>query len=55
MNKNHRKQGIPPRLVEMPRRDDVVLVAGKGHETVQVGAEGAQPFDDRRVVVEEWA
>ncbi len=34
---------------------DVVLVAGKGHEAVQVGAAGAQPFDDRQVVTEEWA
>jgi len=35
--------------------DDVVLVAGKGHEQVQVDALGAHPFDDVSVVVEEWS
>jgi UDP-N-acetylmuramoyl-L-alanyl-D-glutamate--2,6-diaminopimelate ligase len=34
--------------------DDVVLVAGKGHETVQLTRDGALPFDDRLVVAEEW-
>jgi len=31
---------------------DVVLVAGKGHETEQVGPEGARHFDDAEVVQE---
>ena len=32
---------------------DVVLLAGKGHETVQVSGAERQPFDDRRVALEE--
>ena len=29
------------------RPGDRILLAGKGHETVQIGAEGARPFSDR--------
>jgi UDP-N-acetylmuramoyl-L-alanyl-D-glutamate--2,6-diaminopimelate ligase len=31
------------------RADDVILVAGKGHETYQEGADGKRPFDDTAV------
>ena len=31
---------------------DTVFIAGKGHETVQIKAEGAVPFSDRQVVME---
>lgn len=31
---------------------DRILLAGKGHETMQVGAEGAMPFSDRALVAD---
>lgn len=34
---------------------DLLLIAGKGHETRQVLADGVIDFDDRLVVREEWA
>jgi len=33
---------------------DIVLLAGKGHETVQIIGESTTPFDDRLVAFEEW-
>ncbi len=36
------------------RAADVVLIAGKGHETQQVLASGPIEFDDRVVAREEW-
>ncbi len=33
---------------------DIVLLAGKGHETVQIIGESTTPFDDRLVASEEW-
>jgi UDP-N-acetylmuramoyl-L-alanyl-D-glutamate--2,6-diaminopimelate ligase len=37
------------------RPDDVVLIAGKGHESCQALADRTIEFDDRVVVLEEWA
>ncbi|HTJ88414.1 MAG TPA: UDP-N-acetylmuramoyl-L-alanyl-D-glutamate--2,6-diaminopimelate ligase [Terriglobales bacterium] len=34
------------------RKNDVVLIAGKGHERVQISRSGTAPFDDRQVVAE---
>ena len=34
------------------RRDDVILIAGKGHEDYQELADGRIPFDDREVARE---
>ena len=35
------------------RRGDVVLLAGKGHETSIIGRDGPVPWDERRVAEEE--
>ena len=43
-----REQAIA-RAFEMARRDDVVLIAGKGHENYQEFARTVIPFDDREV------
>ncbi|MDF4002277.1 UDP-N-acetylmuramoyl-L-alanyl-D-glutamate--2,6-diaminopimelate ligase [Luteibacter sp. PPL552] len=37
------------------KADDVVLIAGKGHETYQEGPQGKQPFDDLVVASEAMA
>jgi UDP-N-acetylmuramoyl-L-alanyl-D-glutamate--2,6-diaminopimelate ligase len=37
------------------KADDVVLIAGKGHETYQEGPEGKRPFDDLAVAQEAMA
>lgn len=34
------------------RSDDIVLIAGKGHEQVQISRAGTTPFDDRQVAAE---
>jgi UDP-N-acetylmuramoyl-L-alanyl-D-glutamate--2,6-diaminopimelate ligase len=39
--------------LEMARPGDVVVIAGKGHETSQVFRDYSIPFDDRQVV-REW-
>ena len=39
--------------LERARPGDVVLIAGKGHESVQVVGELQLPFDDRQVA-REW-
>ncbi|HEY6533542.1 MAG TPA: UDP-N-acetylmuramoyl-L-alanyl-D-glutamate--2,6-diaminopimelate ligase [Acidimicrobiales bacterium] len=41
--------------LEIARPGDVVMVAGKGHETTQDIGGVVTPFDDRIVVAEEWA
>jgi UDP-N-acetylmuramoyl-L-alanyl-D-glutamate--2,6-diaminopimelate ligase len=47
-----RRKAIARALAET-RAGDVVVVAGKGHETTQQFAERALPFDDREVVANE--
>jgi UDP-N-acetylmuramyl tripeptide synthase len=35
--------------IETARKGDIILIAGKGHETYQVLIDGPIPFDDREV------
>ncbi|MCH9635518.1 MAG: UDP-N-acetylmuramoyl-L-alanyl-D-glutamate--2,6-diaminopimelate ligase [Chlamydiales bacterium] len=46
-----RKEAIQKAL-EQAESDDVVLIAGKGHESYQVFAHKTIPFDDRKVIEE---
>ena len=46
-----RRQAIRMAL-EMAQPDDLVLIAGKGHETYQIFANNTVPFDDRQVARE---
>ncbi len=38
--------------ISMAKKDDVVLIAGKGHETYQIFKDGPRPFDDRQIAKE---
>lgn len=46
-----RKKAIM-QAVELANPDDIILIAGKGHETYQVFSSQTIPFDDREVVKE---
>src|SRR5262249_3827603 len=41
-----------PLAFEEARKGDIVLIAGKGHEKVQISRAGTIPFDDRQVAAE---
>ncbi len=38
--------------VEMAKKDDVILIAGKGHETYQIIGDKVSDFDDKKVALE---
>lgn len=40
------------KALEMRKPEDLILIAGKGHETYQIFAHHRIPFDDRKVVLE---
>jgi len=46
-----RKEAIA-RALEMAREGDIVLIAGKGHETGQIVGDRILPFDDAEVARE---
>ena len=54
MREVDRRKAIGMALWEA-RDGDIVLVAGKGHETYQEIHGVKYPFDDRQVVMEEYA
>ena len=41
--------------IRQAKPDDIVLIAGKGHERVQIFSHQTVPFDDRLVVIEALA
>jgi UDP-N-acetylmuramoyl-L-alanyl-D-glutamate--2,6-diaminopimelate ligase len=41
--------------IQAAKVDDVVVIAGKGHETYQIIGDSVLPFDDRSVAAEELA
>ena len=47
----NRKEAIK-KAIEMADKDDVILVAGKGHENYQIIGDKKIPFDDRKVIKE---
>ncbi len=67
LGRGHRRRRLPGFRIEPDRRSaiasalaearpgDIVVVAGKGHETTQQFADRAIRFDDREVVREEFA
>jgi len=40
------------RAVSIAKRGDIIVVAGKGHETYQITASGRKHFDDREILKE---
>jgi len=52
------RKAIPDRAdairfaMDMARKDDVILLAGKGHEEYEIDQNGKHPFSERRIVLE---
>lgn len=46
-----RKKAIQ-KAIQMAEKDDLILIAGKGHETYQIFAHQTIPFDDRKIAHE---
>ncbi|MCX5681262.1 MAG: UDP-N-acetylmuramoyl-L-alanyl-D-glutamate--2,6-diaminopimelate ligase [Candidatus Omnitrophica bacterium] len=46
------RQEAIKKALDMAKSGDVVLVAGKGHETYQIAKDQVAPFDDRQVIRE---
>jgi UDP-N-acetylmuramoyl-L-alanyl-D-glutamate--2,6-diaminopimelate ligase len=40
------------KALELVQKDDIVLIAGKGHEDYQILKDGTIHFDDREVALE---
>ncbi|MBQ2999849.1 MAG: UDP-N-acetylmuramoyl-L-alanyl-D-glutamate--2,6-diaminopimelate ligase, partial [Clostridia bacterium] len=46
-----RREAIREAIVSA-RANDLIVLAGKGHETYEIDAEGKHPFDEREIVRE---
>lgn len=40
------------KAIELARKDDIILIAGKGHENYQIYKDTVKPFDDKAVAIE---
>lgn len=47
-----RAEAIRKAVCEYARRGDILILAGKGHETYSIDREGKHPFDEREIVDE---
>ena len=54
MREQDRLQAIT-QAITMAGPDDLVLLAGKGHETYQIRGTTSYPFDEREIVAELFA
>ena len=56
--KNHERiedrRAAIERALEIATPRDVILLAGKGHETYQVRGTARLPFDEKQIVAELW-
>ena len=41
--------------ISSAQKDDIIVLAGKGHERYEIGAFGRRPFDERVIVREAYA
>ena len=44
-----RKEAIFDAIVSYARKNDTVVLAGKGHESYEITADGKHPFDERGI------
>lgn len=47
-----RKDAIVAAIVDFARKNDAVILAGKGHETYEIDRDGSHPFDERAIALE---
>ncbi len=45
-----RREAIEYAVIDRAHSGDILLLAGKGHETYQIDSEGKHPFDERKIV-----
>lgn len=41
-------------VIENARKNEIIVLAGKGHEKYEIDGEGVRPFDEKAIVLDEW-